>query len=41
MEQYLDRLAYDPTGLVGSGMSFRDFAVRGPGFFSDETGKDR
>ncbi len=41
MEQYRNRLAHDPTGLVGIGMSFRDFAMRGPGFFSDETGKDR
>jgi len=41
MEQDRDRLAHDPTGSIGSGMSFRDFAMRGPGFFSDETGKDR
>ena len=41
MEQYRDRLADEPTGPVGSGKSFRDFAMRGPGFFSDETGKDR
>ncbi len=41
MEQDRGRLVFELTGSVHSGVPFRDFAMRGPGFFSDETGKDR